>query len=413
VNQQLFALRQGNVQTLLTGDVSSESRVLMYRDIATRAERIAPFLRYDGDPYLVLVGGRMIWVLDAYTTTDRFPFSAGLPGIGNWMRNSVKVTVDAYDGSVSFWRMPGEDPIIDAWAAVFPNMMKPVADMPAELRKHLRYPSDWFNVQAHLYATYHMREAMVFYNREDEWQVPAVGARAMEPYYTIMKLPGETEEEFIVMLPFVPRSRPNLAAWMVARSDVEHYGQIVAYTFPKEKMVYGPGMIIDRINQDARISEKLSLWNQQGSVAMLGTLLVIPIEESLIYVQPLYLRAENGGIPELKRVIVGYQNEIAMQPTLEAALAEIFGDAGSGVVSAPVDPSLPPADPGTDAPPAASADPGNAARRATSHLERAQAAAGAGEWDRFGEELEALENALREILDEESSPPATSVVPEQ
>jgi uncharacterized membrane protein (UPF0182 family) len=202
----------------------------------------------------------------------------------------------------------------------------PEAEMSPTMRSHIRYPQDLFRVQAHLFSVYHMGEQQIFYNREDEWEVPAVGGRRMTPYYMVMKLPGEETEEFILMLPFTPKNKPNLAAWLVARSDGENYGRLRVYSFPKEKMIYGPKMIAARINQDDIISEKTTLWGQQGSNVVQGTLLVVPIEESLIYVQPLYLQADSGSIPELKRIIVAYENEIAMETTLEKALAKLFGE---------------------------------------------------------------------------------------
>ncbi len=337
----------------------------------------------------MILDGRLVWMLDAYTTTHRFPYSAQLP-LGNYIRNSVKVVIDAYDGTPVFYRMDHEDPILAAWAATFPNLFIDGAEMSEELRAHLRYPVDLFTAQSDMYAIYHMTDAQIFYNREDEWEVPSVG-RKMEPYYTIMKLPGEEREEFILMLPFVPRAKPNLSAWLVARSDGDAYGQMRVYKFPKEKMVYGPNMVVARINQDDRISEKLSLWNQQGSEAVQGTLLVIPIEESLIYIQPLYLRAESGSIPELKRVIVGYENQIAMEPTLELGLARIFGGDGS-VLGTPA---------GADGDsPTSTASWQQLAIEAQRRYETARAAVEAGDWTAYGHELSRLEEVLVRLQSE-------------
>jgi uncharacterized protein len=326
LDRALVAARLGDLQLLLTNEVTAESKVLLYRNVVERARRLAPFLMYDHDPYMIIEDGRLVWVLDAYTATDHFPYSAGFRSVGNYMRNSVKVRVDAFDGDVTFYRMDSEDPILAAWANIFPSLFTPQEAMSAEMRAHIRYPQDLFRVQAQLFAIYHMEEEQIFYNREDEWEVPAVGGRRMTPYYMVMKLPGEETEEFILMLPFTPKNKPNLAAWLVARSDGEHYGRLRVYSFPKEKMIYGPKMIAARINQDDVISEKTTLWGQQGSDVVHGTLLVVPIEESLIYVQPLYLQAESGSIPELKRIIVAYENEIAMDATLEKALAKLFGE---------------------------------------------------------------------------------------
>ncbi|MEM6927738.1 MAG: UPF0182 family protein, partial [Myxococcota bacterium] len=292
LSRLLFAMRLGSTDLLFSSDVTSESRVLLYRHVVARAARVAPFLRYDSDPYMVIDQGRLVWVLDAYTTTHRFPYAAAVPGVGNYIRNAVKVTVDAYDGTVTFYAFDEEDPILSAWSDIFPDLFQPLETMPDSLRAHLRYPSDLFREQARLFATYHMVDYQIFYNREDEWEIPAVGNKGtMEPYYTIMRLPGETEEEFIVMLPFSPVGRPNLAAWMVARSDGQNLGKIRVYSFPKDTLVSGPNIVAPRIQQNPEISQKISLWNQQGSSVNMGTLLVIPIEESLIYVQPLYLQA--------------------------------------------------------------------------------------------------------------------------
>lgn len=329
-----FAMRLSDFNVLLSGDITNESKVLLYRDIVERAKRVVPFLAFDNDPYMVILDGRLVWMIDAHSIANRYPYSQAVQVgelKGNWIRNSVKVVVDAYDGSLTFYRMSGDDPVLDTWAKAFPHLFEPADRMPANLWAHLRYPQDLFEVQSNLFAVYHMTNAQIFYYREDEWEVPTLnldsGTRykaRMEPYYTIMKLPGEDKEEFIVMLPFTPKSKPNLAAWMVGRSDGEAYGQMIAYKFKKDKMVYGPNMVVARINQDDKISEKLSLWNQQGSEVLLGTLLVIPVEESLLYIQPLYLRAESGSIPELKRVIVAYQDDIAMESTLEESLARLF-----------------------------------------------------------------------------------------
>jgi len=327
VGRYLFALRFSmSSELLFSSDIRSDTKVLMHRNIMARVNEIAPFLVYDRDPYMVIDGGRQIWILDAYTVSDSFPYAKhGESTRFNYMRNSVKVTVDAYDGTVTYYRIDEEDPIAAAWHATFPNLFKSAAEIPEGIRAHLRYPQTYFGVQSKLFATYHMTDPAIFYNREDDWEVPRLEDTQMQPYFTVMKLPDEADEEFILMLPFNPIGKPNLAAWMVARSDGEAYGSLRVYKFPKEKMVYGPSMINARINQDDRISQDISLWDDAGSEVERGTMLVIPIEESLIYVQPLYLQADVDSLPELKRVIVAYESKIAMKPTLEEALAEIFG----------------------------------------------------------------------------------------
>src|SRR2546426_1027924 len=326
----LFAARLGDLKLLLSNDLTLGSRVLLYRNIRERVQRIAPFFRYDDDPYMVIsAAGRIVWLLDGYTVTDRFPYSAPTRGLGNYVRNAVKVTVDAYDGAVRFYVADPTDPLIRTIARIFPGLLQPLDAMPADLRAHIRYPEGLFRVQAGMYAVYHMRDTQVFYNKEDLWSVPVRSVdgreRAMEPYYLILRLPGEPKEEFVLLIPFNPSKKDNLSAWLAARSDPPHYGKLVVYNFPKQKLIYGPRQIEARIDQDSFISQQLSLWNQRGSQVIRGNLLVIPIERSLVYVEPLYIAAEKGQLPELKRVIVGFGDRIAMEETLDGAMARVFG----------------------------------------------------------------------------------------
>ena len=324
VKKMVLAARFKTLKILFADDIENESRVLMYRNITERVQKVVPFLRLDNDPYLTISKGRLIWLYDAYTVSDRYPYSQQIPRFGNYVRNAVKISIDAYDGSMSFYISDSSDPIIKTYQNIFPNLFKDLSEMPKTLRDHIRYPSDLFAIQTFIYATYHMKRPQVFYNKEDQWEIPEIDGRVMQPYYTIMKLPGEEKEEYILMVPFTPRGKSNLSAWMVARSDRENYGKLDVYTFPKQKLVYGPSQIVARINQDAEISRQISLWDQRGSSVIQGTLLVIPIEESLVYVRPLYLKADAGKIPELKRVIVGYEDNIAMERTLDEALNKIF-----------------------------------------------------------------------------------------
>jgi uncharacterized membrane protein (UPF0182 family) len=341
---------------------------------------------------------------DAYTTSARYPYSTSIASGINYIRNSVKVTIDAYDGTTIAYLADGSDPIAATYARMFPGTFKPLGEMPASLREHVRYPEDIFAVQSQVYATYHMTQPAVFYNREDQWEVPAIDeageARAMQPYYTIMRLPGEKEPEFIQMLPFTPRRRDNLAAWLVARSDGEHYGKLRVFEFPKQKLVFGPRQVVARIAQDQVISPQITLWNQQGSEVIWGTLMVIPIEESLIYVRPLYLRAQGGRIPELTRVIVAYQNQIVMEETLDAGLARIFGGARpplSGIEGPAVAPRVPdPKSTQATAPPGDSSIAGLAAE-AQAHYTRAIDAQRAGDWAKYGEELRLLGQTLERM----------------
>ena len=307
----------------------------------------------------------------------------------NYIRNSVKVVIDAYDGSMTFYVVDKEDPIIQVYANIFKDLFLSGEEMSDDIRSHIRYPEDLFTYQTNLYATYHMDETQVFYNKEDQWQIPRVtsGAQA-DPMmrHMIMKLPGEEREEFILMIPFTPRGKDNLAAWMVARHDGEWLGQLVVYRFPKQKLVFGPTQINNRINQDADISRQISLWDQRGSEVIRGNLLVIPIEESLIYVQPIYLQAEGGKIPELKRVIVAYENRIAMAETLDLALNKVFG--GSQAAEQTDEAGLP----GIEGVPT-----GPAIQQAKELFNRAMQAQRSGNWALYGDEI----SKLGEVLERE------------
>jgi uncharacterized membrane protein (UPF0182 family) len=324
----LFALYFKEPNILFSPMLNSDSRFMYYRNLKERLGRIAPFLSMDQDPYMVISEERQFWIQDAYTRSDRYPYSYPTPDVGNYIRNSVKIVLDAYNGSVEMYISDPEDPLIKVYQNIFPGVFRPLSELSPDLRQHLRYPEDIFKVQTNIYKTYHMTAPQIFYNKEDLWQIPVLGSggaeSAMSPYYTIMRLPQEKQEEFILMLPFTPGGKDNLSAWMAARSDGENYGKLVVYRFPKQKLVYGPKQISARINQDAEISRQLSLWDQRGSQVIQGNLLVIPIEEALIYVRPIYLRAESGKIPELKRVVVAYENRIAMEETLEASISRIF-----------------------------------------------------------------------------------------
>lgn len=334
----VFAQYLKDWQMLLTHNFTSQIKLLFRRHIKERVQAIAPFLRYDHEPYLVAADGGgtnikgektyLYWMIDAYTTSDRYPYSdPGKHGF-NYIRNSVKVVIDAYNGTVNFYIADPTDPIIQTFGAIFPNLLKPLDAMPVALRTHIRYPQDFFSIQSERLLTYHMTDPQVFYNREDLWQIPneIYGSKQqqVEPYYLIMKLPQAQAEEFILLLPFKPVQRANLIAWLAARSDGQEYGKLLLYEFPKQQLVYGTEQIEALINQDPLISQQISLWNRQGSKAIQGNLLVIPIERSLLYVEPLYIEAEQNSLPTFVRVIVAYNNRIVMAETLEQALAAIF-----------------------------------------------------------------------------------------
>ena len=334
----LFAEYLKDWQMLLTRNFKMETKLLFRRTILERVRAIAPFLRYDGDPYLVAADGGgtnsigektyLYWILDAYTTSDRYPYSDPGKNKFNYIRNSVKVVIDAYNGTVNFYVADPQDPIINTLAAIFPNLLKPLDVMPDALKSHIRYPVDLFSIQSERLLAYHMTDPQVFYNREDLWQIPTeiYGSepRPVQPYYLIMKLPTASTEEFILLLPFKPTQRANLIAWLAARSDGEEYGKLLLYQFPKQQLIYGQEQIEALINQDPVISQQISLWNRAGSRAIQGNLLVIPIEQSLLYVEPLYLEAEQNSLPTLVRVIVVYQNRIVMAETLQKAIDAVF-----------------------------------------------------------------------------------------
>ncbi|MBE9118941.1 UPF0182 family protein [Lusitaniella coriacea LEGE 07157] len=355
VRRLLFAEFLKDWQMLFTENFQPDTRILLRRDLKRRLRAIAPFLRYDLDPYLVSVDAGnppegsppnyLYWIIDAYTTSARYPYSNPGDYSFNYIRNSVKVIIDAYNGDVSFYVADSEDPIVQSWQQIFPQMFKPLQEMPANLRAHLRYPADLLNVQSERLLTYHMIDPTVFYNREDQWQIPqeiyGTERQPVKPYHLIMKLPSENNEEFVLLQPFTPTARPNLIAWLAARSDGDSYGKLLLYQFPKQKLVYGIGQIEALINQDPVISQLISLWNTQGSKAIQGNLLVIPIEQSLLYVEPLYLEAEQNGLPTLVRVIVAYDNRIVIANTLEQAFEQLFPEKAGKPAPKPEDAATP------------------------------------------------------------------------
>jgi hypothetical protein len=406
-HKMLFSLRFRAFNVLISRQLTPDSRILIHRNISDRVEALAPFLMYDRDPYMVISEGRLFWIIDAYTVTDNYPYSTQAMRTINYIRNSVKIVIDAYNGTTTYYLADADDPIAATISKIFPELFTPLETMSTDLRSHVRYPQDIFTLQTAMFSTYHMTNPAVFYNKEDQWDVPAIesdGRTAqMEPYYTIMKLPGEQDAEFIQMLPFTPRRKNNLAAWMVARSDGEHYGKLMVFQFPKQKLIFGPQQIVSRINQDEDISPQITLWNQQGSQVIQGTLLVVPIEESLLYIRPLYLRAADGQIPELKRVIVAYQNQIVMEETLALALNRLFGvRTPDGLLAATTSDSL---TVGSSNPTSSETAPDPSISiptllaEALQQLERALEAQREGDWSRYGSEL----NQLRQFLEQYSA----------
>jgi uncharacterized membrane protein (UPF0182 family) len=390
----LFAWYFDDPNILLSQYITHESRILFRRNIQDRVRTITPFLRLDRDPYIVISDGRLFWMQDAYTTSRWFPYAHPLPDEAtNYIRNSVKVVIDAYNGTVDFYVADPSDPIVATYQRIFPGLFKPFGAMPADLQKHVRYPEDLFLIQAQLYRAYHMDAPEVFYNREDLWQFPreptgfdGTNGAEMAPYYIIMRLPGETRAQFFLLLPMVPSRRQNMIAWLAARCDPPDYGKLIVFEFPKDKLVYGPSQIEARINQNTEISQRISLWNQMGSRVIRGNLHVVPIENSILYVSPLYLRAKTGQLPELKRVIAASGDRVVMEETLTGALAALFKDTSPD--------SHPP---GAPTRPWSAGLVDDRAREALGHYDRAIERLKAGDWSGFGAELDALRPLLEEL----------------
>ncbi len=403
VRRALYAWQFGSLKILFSDDITGAARIMYHRNIRDRASTALPFLRFDSEPYMVITdAGKLVWILDGYTTSSGYPYAAKVGSI-DYMRNSVKVTIDAYSGAITAYVIDPADPVVRTYERIFKGIFRPMSAMPADIKRHLRYPGQLFRIQATLQTTYHMDEPDAFYHREDQWQIPTPNAQGSDitPFmrHMIMRLPGEKKEEFIYMTPFTPRGKDNLAAWMVARMDGDHYGQLMVYRFPKQSLVYGPRQIVNRINQDTDISRQLTLWDQRGSEVIRGELLVIPIEESLIYVQPLFLRAQGGTIPEMKRVVVASGNRVVMSETLDQALQAMFGNGAEITVNgraADTTGQAAPgaASPGTNAPTAATT---TLLQQAQSHYEKAISAQRAGNWAEYGRQIDALGTVLQQL----------------
>ncbi|MBA4390076.1 MAG: UPF0182 family protein [Syntrophus sp. (in: bacteria)] len=387
LKRALFASSFKTAKILLSSDIKQDSRIVYNRNITERVAKIAPFLALDSDPYIVVSDeGKLHWIIDAYTISTRLPYSKRLTNRVNYMRNSVKVTVDAYNGSINFYLSDPNDAIIKVYDAVFPGLLKPMAQMPSDLKKHIRYPSEFFAIQTSLYATYHMEDPKTFYNKEDLWEIPSYNKKPMEPYYLIMKLPEEKREEYVLLMPYTPAKRDNLAAWFAARCDEPDYGKLVVYTFPRDRLVFGPRQIDARIDQDSYISQQLTLWGQRGSQVIRGSLLIIPIETSLMYIQPLYLAAEDkGGLPELRRVIVAYENNLVMDENLEMCLQRLFG--GKKLSQTTVQSTVAPKETSLAA----------LSKEAMKLFEKTKELQRQGDWAGYGESLRKLEEVLKQM----------------
>ncbi|GAB4152347.1 MAG: UPF0182 family protein [Candidatus Promineifilaceae bacterium] len=391
-----FATRFRDTNMLLSQYVDQETRIMFHRQIRDRAQRIAPFLTFDQDPYIVLADGRLVWMLDGYTVSNHFPYSQPTSNGLTYIRNTVKVTIDAYDGTTIFYLADENEPLIRAYQAAFPGLFQPLADMPPTLQAHIRYPEDLFRVQTEQYLVYHMTDPQVFYNQEDRWEIPIEvfddAQQPIEPYYVIFSLPGEIETEYLLIQPYAPAGKSNMIAWIAARNDAPHYGELIVYELPKQELVFGPLQVEARIDQDPIISEQISLWNQLGSRVIRGNLIVIPIGNSFLYVEPLYLLSENSALPELKRVIVASGNRIIMRENLELALADLV--AGQPAVVTP-----PAAETGGETSPAVVIDATleEVINSANQHFAAAEAAQRAGDWAAYGLELEALKRDLQRL----------------
>jgi uncharacterized membrane protein (UPF0182 family) len=364
-----------------------------------RLRALAPFFDYDSDAYPVVSDGRMVWVVDAYTRTNLFPYSTQARTDDhdlNYIRNPVKATVDAYDGTVTLYVIDPQDPLVMVARAIFPALFRDIGDMPEDLQVHLRYPLAMFDIQAEQYLAYHMTDPQIFYNKEDLWQRPnhvSEGQTApIAAYYFIMTLPGQTQPEYLLMLPFTPARKDNMVGWMAGRCDGKEYGKLICYQFPKDRLIFGPNQVEARINQNDQISPLMTLWNQHGSRVIRGNLLVLPVGDSILYIEPLYLKSENAPLPELKRIIVSYKDRIAMRNTLEEALTAVFSPGPPGARPAPEQPP-------TIKPPQPARSSVRAQwQRAQELIEKADHQLRDGDWAGYGETMKELRKVVAEGL---------------
>ncbi|HEX4001855.1 MAG TPA: UPF0182 family protein [Candidatus Acidoferrales bacterium] len=402
----LFALHFGNANILLSSYIQPASRIMIYRRVLDRVQALAPFLSFDGNPYLVITDdGSLQWIVDAYTTSDEYPYSDPTTGVGNYIRNSVKITINAYSGEVRFYVSDPSDPVIQTYESIFPGVFHPLSEMPPDLRAHVRYPQDFFAIQAAKYAVYHMTDPSVFYSKEDLWRVATRSVNGesapMSPYYAVMKLPEVgTTEEFILMVPFTPARKNNMIAWMAARCDGPDYGKVLVFNFPKEKLIYGPEQIQSRLNQTPAISQQLTLWDQGGSRVIHGTLLVVPVQNAVMYVEPLYLASEGGSsLPQLKRVIVAYSDQVVMEPSLDEALNAIFGGNAGGNAGGTPETAASGTTPaiGAAAVKTLPASLENLIQQANQHYEKAQQDLRQGDWSGYGQEIDKLGEILKQM----------------
>ncbi|MEM9773580.1 MAG: UPF0182 family protein [Chloroflexota bacterium] len=414
-----YALHFGETNLLFSQYITPDTRILYNRQIRDRVREITPFLMLDRDPYLVVADGRLYWMMDAYTISNSYPYSDPYrfeTGQSiNYIRNSVKIVIDAYNGEVNYYRVAGvDDPIITAYSGVFPGLFQPASAMPESLQKHIRYPEDLFIIQTEKFQTYHVTDTQVFFAREDLWEIPQEvfdgTPQRMEPYYILFTLPGEEEPEYLLIQPYTPATKRNMIAWIAARNDPENYGELVAYEFPKQSLVVGPIQIESFIDQEPDISQQLSLWDQRGSSVIRGNLIVIPLNDSFLYVEPIYLQSDNNQLPELKRVIAASGERVVMRETFDEALNALLIDGAVPAAEIEDIPVADTADIGTETesvvpPPVEAILDGTTAElveQANAQFEAAQAAQQRGDWSEYGRQIEALERTLQQLANQSS-----------
>ena len=401
-NRLVFAINERSFKLLVSSNIDSDSKIIVHRNVMDRIRTIMPYLSYENDPYMVTVDGKLYWMVDAYTTSSNYPYSQPYNESGvNYIRNSIKVVVDAYNGDVDFYVVDEDDPIAQTYAKIYPDLFQSFDDMPEGLKDHIRYPNSLFNIQAQIYARYHMEDISVFYLNEDQWDIAyeiyGTEQVQMEPNYYIAKLPGEEKAEFFNSIPYTPKTKKNMTALFVARNDGDHYGELVLYQFPKSRTIYGPEQVEAQIDQNTEISKEFSLWNSSGTKYSRGNMFIIPINSSILYVEPVYLEATNSSIPEVKRIIVAYGDKIAYEETLAECLVSLFGDqAEEGV------------DNGGDGQTGDGEGQGGGTQtgeltqdelieKAVTAFENAQNAQQSGDWAGYGEYLDELEETLNQL----------------
>lgn len=400
-NRVLFSIKEGSLKLLVSSNIDSDSKIIIYRNVIDRVRKIMPHLSYEADPYMVTADGKLYWMMDAYTTSSYYPYSEpidGNTGSTNYIRNSVKVVVDAYNGDTNFYVVDEKDPIATTFQKIYPTLFKSFDEMPEGLKSHIRYPNYLFEIQASVYAKYHMEDVNVFYQREDMWDIASeiygMEKKQMTPNYYIAKLPGEEKAEFFNSIPFTPKSKQNMTALMVARNDGENYGQLVLYQFPKSRTIYGPEQIEAQIDQNTEISKEFSLWTSAGTKYRRGNMFIIPINTSILYVEPVYLEATNSSIPEVKRIIVAYNDKIAYEETLADCLISLFGTKAQNGVSGS-ETTTPSQSGGDDS--AANMSARQLAELVQEYFTKAQNAQKNGDWAKYGEYLDKMEEYLNEL----------------